>query len=438
MDNLQGDCSRQQETNDDKFAIERCKEKNRKSSQTTTASIAIFDKSDKQEQEQPGSSNNDQTNNNNQESASQIVSNRETEEKSSCDEGLGTGSSGNSSAQSSSAGSHCDDRETPPHVVVVVGGGDRGEETSHLDQAALSPQPALPMSNKISINQIHRNQPIHCSNSCDNLKLSLDSLNNSGTISGSNLSGKNLTKQQQQSKNSKTNKQQRNRSFTLSDDEAEKVANRSIKNQKHDKSRKMRALTWSASLTSFGASFKFGSKGGSKTNEPSQAKVENSNDSEENDNSKTILFHTDCFSCSTCNELLVDLRALIYVSEQAPLIKHQDTINPCSLNNNKHDSVDYVNLAGQELMNNEWKQSCDDYLEDFKQQIGLYCHRHFVELFKPRCQQCDCLILDEECTEAEGKFIKIIFNSVVFFNLFLSVYCKYFPNIYQRITIKNS
>lgn len=404
MDNLQVDCSRQQETNDDKFLVERCKEKSRKSSQTTTTLNAIFDKSDKQEQQQqPGSSSS------NQESASQMVSNGETEEKSSCDEGLGTGSSGNSSAQSSSAGSHCDDRETPPHVVAV-----RGEETSRHQTASSPPT----MSNNMLI-QIHRNQPIHCSNSCDNLKLSLDSLNNSSIINSSNLGSKNLTKQQQQSKNNKTNKQQRNRSFTLSDDEAEKSANRSIKNQKHDKSRKMRALTWSASLTSFGATFKFGSKG-SKTNDPPQAKaIENLNASEKNPNNdnnnnndntnKTILFHTDCFSCSTCNELLVDLRALIYVSEQAAPIKQRDTINPCS--NSKHDSVDYVNLTGQELIDTETrKQSCDDYLtcEDFKQQIGLYCHRHFVELFKPRCQQCDCLILDEECTEAEGKFMNKI------------------------------
>lgn len=31
-------------------------------------------------------------------------------------------------------------------------------------------------------------------------------------------------------------------------------------------------------------------------------------------------------------------------------------------------------------------------------------YRHFVELFKPRCEHCNCLILDEECTEAEGEY----------------------------------
>lgn len=405
------DCSRQQQDGEEEeeeehmnegedLVVGGCQEnRNRKSSQTTmeeaaaTKSIAIYNKQGDQDVENEQSKKSEI----NKESPSQ-VSNRETEEKSSCDEGLGTGSSGNSSAQSSSAGSHCDDRETPPHVVVR-------EEP---------PTTSSPSNNNNNMNLDQIDQPIHCSNSCDNLKLSSDSLN------------KSIGKQQQQQSKNKV-KHQRNHSFTLSDDEAEKVlsSGRSKSENKQDKSssRRLRALTWSASLSSFGASFKFGSKSGPKaaaasdpshTGGKSKQLQKSGEKSSSNDltNNKTILFHTDCFSCSTCNELLVDLRALIYVSEQPP-INNNDSQRQQDMVTNKHDS-DYVNLNGHdrdddsyhhgERLIGDMKQQCCNGSSTSKQQISLYCHRHFVELFKPRCQQCDCLILDEECTEAEGKF----------------------------------
>lgn len=79
-------------------------------------------------------------------------------------------------------------------------------------------------------------------------------------------------------------------------------------------------------------------------------------------------YHIDCFTCTECKQILVDLKAYI---------------NPI-LNVNQQKSM---------LMKNNFK--------DFS--FNLYCSRHFVELFKPRCPSCDKLIFDEECTEAEGK-----------------------------------
>ncbi|CAG2162602.1 unnamed protein product [Oppiella nova] len=76
-------------------------------------------------------------------------------------------------------------------------------------------------------------------------------------------------------------------------------------------------------------------------------------------NGSTALYHIECFTCEECREVLVDLKAYLYA-------------NP--------DSTDGSRVAN-----------------------SLYCSRHFVELFKPRCQSCDHLIFDEECTEAEGK-----------------------------------
>ncbi|KAF0035664.1 hypothetical protein F2P81_010976 [Scophthalmus maximus] len=60
-------------------------------------------------------------------------------------------------------------------------------------------------------------------------------------------------------------------------------------------------------------------------------------------------WHPQCFQCSSCSELLVDL---IYF--------HQD---------------------GQ-----------------------IYCGRHHAERLKPRCQACDEIILADQCTEAEGRY----------------------------------
>ncbi|XP_030630027.1 prickle-like protein 1b [Chanos chanos] len=59
-------------------------------------------------------------------------------------------------------------------------------------------------------------------------------------------------------------------------------------------------------------------------------------------------WHPACFTCSTCQELLVDL---IY------------------------------------------------FYHDGK----IYCGRHHAELLKPRCSACDEIIFDDECTEAEGR-----------------------------------
>ncbi|XP_031146238.1 prickle-like protein 2 isoform X2 [Sander lucioperca] len=60
-------------------------------------------------------------------------------------------------------------------------------------------------------------------------------------------------------------------------------------------------------------------------------------------------WHPQCFQCSTCSELLVDL---IY----------------------------------------------------FFQEGQIYCGRHHAERLKPRCQACDEIILADECTEAEGRY----------------------------------
>ncbi|MGH0168922.1 UNVERIFIED_CONTAM: hypothetical protein FKN15_055487 [Acipenser sinensis] len=59
-------------------------------------------------------------------------------------------------------------------------------------------------------------------------------------------------------------------------------------------------------------------------------------------------WHPQCFQCSTCQELLVEL---IY----------------------------------------------------FYQEGKIYCGRHHAERLKPRCQACDEVILADECTEAEGR-----------------------------------
>ncbi len=77
-------------------------------------------------------------------------------------------------------------------------------------------------------------------------------------------------------------------------------------------------------------------------------------------NGSTALYHIDCFTCEECQQVLVDLKAFLYNN-------NTDSSDPSKVNSN------------------------------------LYCCRHFVELFKPRCQYCDHLIFDDECTEAEGK-----------------------------------
>ncbi|XP_069084937.1 prickle-like protein 1 isoform X2 [Pleurodeles waltl] len=61
-----------------------------------------------------------------------------------------------------------------------------------------------------------------------------------------------------------------------------------------------------------------------------------------------VCWHPSCFSCATCNELLVDL---IY----------------------------------------------------FYQDGKIHCGRHHAELLKPRCSACDEIIFADECTEAEGR-----------------------------------
>lgn len=67
-------------------------------------------------------------------------------------------------------------------------------------------------------------------------------------------------------------------------------------------------------------------------------------------------YHIDCFTCAECRQIFVDLKAYQHC-------------------------VDKTNPAN----------------------YSLFCLRHFVEIYKPRCPYCDKLILDEECTEAEGK-----------------------------------
>ncbi|KAL7669105.1 hypothetical protein ACOME3_009774 [Neoechinorhynchus agilis] len=60
------------------------------------------------------------------------------------------------------------------------------------------------------------------------------------------------------------------------------------------------------------------------------------------------LFHPNCFTCNTCEELLVDLTYFYH----------------CEL---------------------------------------VYCGRHYSELIRPRCSACDEIIFADECTEAEGR-----------------------------------
>lgn len=67
-----------------------------------------------------------------------------------------------------------------------------------------------------------------------------------------------------------------------------------------------------------------------------------------------LFCHIDCFSCTICGEVVVDFRA-------------------------------YIN------------STCDS------KTIDLYCFRHFLELYKPRCAYCDQLIMEITCTEAEDK-----------------------------------
>ncbi|XP_061113223.1 prickle-like protein 2 isoform X1 [Conger conger] len=50
--------------------------------------------------------------------------------------------------------------------------------------------------------------------------------------------------------------------------------------------------------------------------------------------------------------------------------------------------------------------SCNELLVDliyFYQDGKIYCGRHHAERLKPRCQACDEIILADECTEAEGR-----------------------------------
>ena len=73
-------------------------------------------------------------------------------------------------------------------------------------------------------------------------------------------------------------------------------------------------------------------------------------------NGTTLMTHIECFTCAICDEMIADFKGFL-------------NLNPKSTNR----------------ANN------------------FYCFRHFLELFKPRCQYCDILIFEEECTEAEGK-----------------------------------
>lgn len=315
---------------------------------------------------------------------------------SSCDEGMGTGSSANSSGQSSTAGSHCDDRETPPHVGIDDsstcnhGRAEKGADATimmgSVDDGAIVGRPK---------------------SSCDiigNYKLSLDSLYN---MNESNKALKN---------------RRRTRSSVLVGDEQLALEVDSASNtSNNNKSKRNRALTWTASLgSSIGASFKQLS-GGSKSAK-SLAKVDPEAKAklvgdEESEASKTILFHKECFCCSTCNELLVDLRALIYMNEsigqqqQPPPMQESDIeyVNLPTTTTTPEEKTTTDDCSGKDEANQ--KRTTQEAVDSRREKnISLYCHRHFVELFKPRCQQCDCLILDEECTEAEGKFGSSVFN----------------------------
>lgn len=73
-------------------------------------------------------------------------------------------------------------------------------------------------------------------------------------------------------------------------------------------------------------------------------------------NGTTLMTHIECFTCAICEEMIADFKGFFYLSPKS------------------------TNRANY-----------------------FYCFRHFLELFKPRCQYCDVLIFEEECTEAEGK-----------------------------------
>lgn len=319
---------------------------------------------------------------------------QQNEEKSSSDEGLG---SGQSSGQSSTAGSHCDDRETPPHMGTV-----------DAEMAASSPR-----------REEKQQQQEHCSKSCDKLELSFDSLNIKNNQQDNGFSSSKSGQQQQQ-------QQQRNKVRVAK-------ANNQKAGQSSSATRKSRTLTWSASLGSLGASLKLGaSKQQSRSDTDLKSGLNDGDDDDEQENNgqgdtcgsstgpegkspedtETVYFHTDCFCCTTCNELLVDLRALIHVNDPIEQQQHQQQQQLQKGNNQDKQqdtsSSEYVNLPNEVKQNEHQTTSGLDNKKQHKatgqQQLTLYCHRHFVELFKPRCQQCDCLILDEECTEAEGKF----------------------------------
>lgn len=72
-----------------------------------------------------------------------------------------------------------------------------------------------------------------------------------------------------------------------------------------------------------------------------------------------VYFHIDCLQCVTCSEILVDFRAFIDPRTQVSELS-----------------------AGK---------------------LNIYCSRHFLELFKPRCEFCEELIFDKKCTQAEGR-----------------------------------
>ena len=74
---------------------------------------------------------------------------------------------------------------------------------------------------------------------------------------------------------------------------------------------------------------------------------------------QTVYFHIDCLQCVTCGEILVDFRA--YLDPRTVI---------------------------------------DDLAANY---LRIYCSRHFLELFKPRCELCEELIFDKKCTQAENK-----------------------------------
>jgi len=98
-----------------------------------------------------------------------------------------------------------------------------------------------------------------------------------------------------------------------------------------------------------------------KTNQPtSSAGTAKLNSSSSNCTPVYVYYHIDCLQCATCSEILVDFRAFL-----DPRTKFDDV--------NK------------------------------KIKLDIYCSRHFLELFKPRCEMCEELIFDKKCTQAEGK-----------------------------------